>query len=173
MTTTTGITTRDDIEAALWRWSGWRAEQPAVDDLLRLIDQYARRADTGAQRAADDVLARARIEAAQIVQSARDEAAAIQSAARKSPERPSLTLTEMDPAGVSTDVWRDARGAVWVRIVSTPAITGERTKRCTACKVVKGELLFRPDARAGGGRRAQCRDCENDRIKKRRTKKNK
>lgn len=35
------IATRSDVEAELWRWSGWKADQHSVDALLAVVDRYA------------------------------------------------------------------------------------------------------------------------------------
>lgn len=35
------MVSRSEIEAALWKWSGWKADQRAVNELLSLVDQYA------------------------------------------------------------------------------------------------------------------------------------
>lgn len=64
------MTTRDDIEAALWQWSEWRADQRRVDAVLSLVDRYGTPADAQGAR----VLADAHAEAARIRQAARAEA---------------------------------------------------------------------------------------------------
>jgi hypothetical protein len=61
--------TRSDIEAALWAWSGWKADQRSVDELLLLVDRYRPVPD------APTVLEEARREAARIVDKARSDAA--------------------------------------------------------------------------------------------------
>lgn len=35
------LITRDDVQAAIWRLTGWRGSVVAVDRLLRVIDEYA------------------------------------------------------------------------------------------------------------------------------------
>lgn len=65
------MTTRDDIEAALWQWSEWRADQRRVDAVLSLVDEYGAPADTAM---AQQVLAQAHGDAARIRQAARAEA---------------------------------------------------------------------------------------------------
>lgn len=37
--------TRDDVEAAVWKLSGWRVDQRELDDLLDLVDRYAGQSD--------------------------------------------------------------------------------------------------------------------------------
>lgn len=86
---------RDDIEKALWKWSGWQADQRSVDTILGLVDQY----------------------------------------------KP---------------------GAVTVQLPT------EKRRRCSQCGAVKPIDRFKPDYKGRGGRRAQCRDCENARRRERR-----
>lgn len=171
--TVDAIATRDDIEGALWRWSEWRADQRGVDEVMALIDRYAEAVSPGAERAADAVLAHARREAEQIVQSARDEAAVLRIDQATPPQPPSTALVELDPTNVTTAVWQDARGAVWVRLVVDPKVTGQTTATCTGCGVSKALLMFRPDSSTPNGRRGQCRDCENAKRRARRIKSNK
>jgi len=68
------MSTRDDIEAALWRWSEWRADQRRVDAVLRLVDEYGAPADGRAEAEATRLLARAQADADRIRQAARAEA---------------------------------------------------------------------------------------------------
>lgn len=142
---------RDDIERALWRWSEWRADQRGVDEVMMLVDQYA-----GQSVTVD--LDSARREAAQIVQSAQDEAAAIRLA--------------MPSAGAATGqtpvvTYRDARGDVWVRLPPSQEEARAGVNVCTACGQAKRILYFRRDVKAANGRRSQCRDCENAKRRER------
>ena len=152
--------TRDDVQQGLWRWSGWKADQRLVDEMLALVDGYAA---TG-QQAADDSLAQARREAEQIVQSAKDEAAVIQSAVQQTPERPSDGLKLIPAPNVPLEFYRDDDGVVWLRLgidgVESPE-GQERTRKCSTCRGVKSIIRFSRDRNSRGGRKAQCKDCEN------------
>lgn len=137
--------TRDDIEAALWRWSGWQADQRAVDDILGMVERYA---GTGRVRTTD-------------VGPARTHEAT-------SPAPEYLGVTD-----VTATVYTDPRGVLWVRLDPDPAVSGEPPRICTACLKSKRVLEFRADYGRPDGRRTQCRDCENEKRRIRTKRKNK
>lgn len=154
----TDIATRDDIEAALWRWSGWQADQRSVDELLGLIDQYAQAPTVPrAARVTDEVLAAARREAEQIVQSARDEIAIM----RRTAERPPDGMKRLAPGIVPVETYKDADGAIWVRLTAPVSTTPPGTRRCRGCGVTKPMIMFRKDKSCTNGYRHQCKECEN------------
>lgn len=176
MTEKTGL---DDVEATLWRWSGWKADQRSVDAVLEVVERHVRskveaaRAVgarqpsvtlVGAQRAAEDLLAQARNEAAQIVQSARDEAAALQGPVQKSPERPAEGLKSAPWIAAVLTPYQGSDGTVWLRIGSNLNIAtsdGESRRRCTRCEGTKPITRFSRDPKGRNGRRLICKDCEN------------
>lgn len=165
---------RDGVEKALWRWSGWKADQVIVDELLTVIDRYTRAEVAkaggpsvvpsssplpGAQRAAEQLLADARKEAQRIVAEA-----AAQIPVQRSDERPAKGLKAAPWLSDTLTPYRAEDGTVWLRIGSVPTVatpsTGE-TKRCTKCRGVKPLARFRKDKTGRGKLRAQCMDCEN------------
>lgn len=153
---------RDDIEKMLWRWTEWKANQRAVDAVMGIIDQYteakvsaSRTAGnrTGwpgqqdAERAAVELLEQARTEAAQILQSARDQAAV-------RPVEPVMGVCryrEPEPAS-------EAPKAVRRPAAADP---DETTRTCTRCKVEQDIEQFHKDVKSRGGRKARCVSCES------------
>lgn len=158
--------TRDTVEQKLWAWTAWQADQRSVDDVMGVVDQAMASGGRapGPDGRADAVLAEARNEAAQIVQAARDEAAAIQAETLRLGERPPAGLTPVPRDRVPLDVHRDADGVLWLRLgPSAEPMPGdlEKTRRCTRCRGVKVITRFSRDARSRAGRKAMCKDCEN------------
>jgi hypothetical protein len=125
--------TRDEIEAALWRWSGWRADQRGVDDILGMVERYA---DPVRSQAVDGGPACVR-------------------------ETAPADLSALGRTEVTSTVFVDARGTLWVRLEPDPAANGEPLRVCTCCLKPKNLLQYRADTSAPEGRRTQCRDCEN------------
>jgi hypothetical protein len=169
-----GIATRDDVEAALWRWSGWKADQRSVDALMTVVDQWVgsiQPSDPGAAQAAAEILEQARREAAQIVQSAHDEAAVVQSPTQESEQSHPRNLKRFAAAIGAVRAYKDSKGAVWVRI--GPAVEAELdgTRTCTGCQETKPISKFRLDSHGKGGRRSRCSDCDNAYNRERRAKK--
>lgn len=172
MTTTGGIASRDDIEASLWRWSEWRADHRGVAEVMAIIDQQLGQAMAEAERVAADVLACARREADQIVQSARDEAAVM--GATKTPECRSEDFDLVPRSVIPSDIHQDADGVLWLRLgvdVSNVLMAAETTRKCSRCKVVKRITAFPMDVKSRDGRKARCRACESDTRKRDRSNK--
>lgn len=126
---------RSDIEAALWQWSGWKADQRSVDALLTLIDQYAAVAAAGAE---PDPRGAGHWQA---------------------------DLTPLSVATLPLRGFTDADGELWLCMGSIPErpVPAERTRKCSQCGAVKEFVRYRPDPRSRGGRKGVCRDCENTR----------
>lgn len=140
--TALGPVTRDDIEAALWRWSGWKADQVLVDALLDHVDRYV----TG------DVVELARTEAAQILQSARDEAEAMRP--------PPAICPSCEAAIAEAKAARETAAATAAKKRIPRQRVPETDRRCQDCERVKGIDRFNKDVKARNGRKPMCKDCE-------------
>lgn len=156
--------TRDDIEQALWRWTGWTADQSKVEDVLSLIDRLVesgqgRRAVATVQREAQDILARAREEAELIVQTMQDEAIK-RAAVQKISERPHKGYIRAPAWDLPAEAYRDQDGALWVRIEASADVLAEGMRRCPQCQATKHASHYRRD-RNSLSRRKVCRVCEN------------
>lgn len=139
---------RDGIESALWRWSGWKADQVLVDALLDHVDRYKVTAPD-----ADPIVRR-------IVDQAHNEAERIVEAARAAAEamRPPPALCMGCQAAVS-EAQAKREATVRKKRVRVP----ETDRRCADCKAVKGIDRFNRDVKARNGRKPMCKDCEADR----------
>jgi hypothetical protein len=161
--TQNGPVTRDDIEQALWRWTGWTADQRKVDDVLSLVDRlvssdnHAQAPDV--QHEAEQIIARAREEAEQVVRGMRDEAM-LHSALQKTVSSPRKGFVRAPSWDLPAEAFRDHDGALWVRIEAAPGVLAEGSKPCTQCGAVKQATHFRREKNSAT-RRKQCRDCEN------------
>lgn len=157
-----GVTvTRGELEKALWRWSGWKADQRLVDELLTVIDRYAAPAS----------LDQARRDAQQIVQSARDEAAAVRVQVQQSSESPSDAPAPILSHPLQVAGFQDADGVLWVSLGSVPdsvTVSGERRRKCSGCGGVKPIARYRKDSKSVGGRKRRCMDCENEKRREKR-----
>jgi hypothetical protein len=160
-----------DVEQMLWRWTGWKAEQRAVDAVLETVKQYGRSQAgqvngdplAGAQSAADLLLADARDQARKILMSARDEATVIK-LTKSNRERPSDDLKEAPWVSASLTPYQSPDGTVWLRVghvLGTGAGISEERRRCTKCGGTKPITRFSRDAKSRNGYKAQCKDCEN------------
>lgn len=144
MTWTLDPVTREDIEAELWRWSEWRADQRGVDAVLSRVDQY-KLTVSDVTASVDQLLAQARNEAAQIVQSAKEEAAAV---------APPPALCLGCQAAINEAIAkREARQGKRLRVPETD-------RKCSCCARVKGIDRFNRDVKARNGRKPQCKECE-------------
>lgn len=153
-----------DVERALWSWSGWRADQRGVDAVLEVVRRYG---ETGAKRAAQDILAQARREAEQIVQSARDEVAA-----QKAVQKPATR--RVGGLGHAPRYTTPIKVTPRPRAVPQPpreADEPETHRTCSRCRKTKAIDLFNRDRKSHKGRKAQCKWCESERRKERRDQK--
>ena len=149
---------RSDIESALWVLSGCAADQRSLQSVMQMLDQYARQAQPtvpaprthDAKPDVDKILAEARAEAQRIVQEAQEQAPA--------------ALVPVDMASVSMQGYRDADGALWLRLGVFPDLAGEALdtpRTCRDCGEVKTLADFRTNGKKTASRRRQCTDCEN------------
>lgn len=174
------MVSRADIEAALWKWTGWQADQRAVDDVLTLVDQYTdalpchdsdRQVETVRvvqPWSFDDLPEAARSSFRNLVKA--KEATAYKRGWEDARKEAAVRPEEGPMGGHTTDVlvegYRGADGGLWVRLGTlhqTLAEASSEWKTCTKCGDRKPEHRFR---KATGsrhtGRRAECRDCENE-----------
>lgn len=125
---------------------------------MQMVDQYARQAQptVPAPRThdvkpdVDKILADAHAEAQRIIQEAREQAPA--------------ALVPVDMSSVSMQGYRDAEGALWLRLGVFPDLTGEpldTPRTCRDCGEVKTLASFRTNGKGTASRRRQCTDCEN------------
>lgn len=194
------MVSRSEIEAALWKWSGWQADQRAVDELLTLVDQYAahpapchvndwqgRPVPVGAdcQHAEPvqpgpwsfDDLPDAERERFLKLMKARETAAyqrGQDAALKDGAPRP----VDGQSGGQTTDVivegYRDADGGLWVRVGAVRermARASNKWKTCRTCAKDKPLSRFRRDASIKSADRNQLRaECKDCENEKRRNK---
>lgn len=164
---------RDDVEKALWRWSGWKADQRGVDTILEVVDQYVRgqveRAGgnpnpmVGAQRAAEKLLTDAREEASRIIEQAQQQAT-VQIPAQKGSVLPADGLKCAPWVSSSITPYQAPDGMLWLRISAAPVdkpVQNDGTRKCTKCMKTKPIARFNRDNKGKAGRKAHCMDCEN------------
>jgi hypothetical protein len=120
-----GNVSRDDVEAALWQWSGWQADQRLVDELLDVIDRY--------------------------VQSAIPRPAQAM--------RPAPAPVRRAPVVKAAPVVRPA--VVKVRVAEPVDPSLDTPRKCTQCGFTMALRQFNRDVKSRGGRKAQCKICEN------------
>lgn len=119
----------------------------------------------GAQRAAEQLLAVARIEAERIVAEAK-----AQVPEQRSSERPADGLKPAPWLLASLLPYRDADGTVWLRL-SAPVAPDETHRECTKCRTTKQIKQFNKDPKGKNGRRLRCSDCDNEARRNRRSRK--
>lgn len=147
---------RADVEAALWRWSGWKAEQQGVDAILKLIAEYHLGAPD-LDPLIEDIMAQARSDAMQIIAAARKEADAMRP--------PPALCPSCTAAGEQAAAERRARTYGAKKRIRVP----ETDRKCRDCGIVKGIDRFNRDVKSRNGRKAQCKECEAGQRKERRT----
>ena len=159
---------REEVEALLWRWSGWQADQRGVDEVLDAIDRHVRAKVeasrvAGTRQPSQDVVATGRL----IIDDAHQAAAGILESARQEGERivqEASAHPMAKPADVSAlplEGFQDAEGVLWVKLGPVQVADEEIRRKCTRCREVKDIEKFRPDTKAKGQRRTVCRSCEN------------
>lgn len=148
---------RADIEATLWRWSGWTAEQRGVDAVLLDIDRYKLSQDD-LDPLVSIILAEARAQAQQIVEDARRVAETM---------RPPPALCPGCEAAVKEA--QAARQEAAERRKGRRPRVPETDRKCRDCGVVKGIDRFNKDVKSRNGRKAQCKECEAGQRKERRS----
>lgn len=147
---------RADVEAELWRWSGWKAQQQAVDAVLNLVARYKVDA-SDLDPLVEDIMAQARSDAMRIIAAARKEAEAMRPPPALCPG--CVSVTEEAAAK------RRERSASAGKRVRVP----ETVRKCRDCGIVKGIDRFNRDVKSRNGRKAQCKECEAGQRKGRRT----
>lgn len=147
---------RADVEAELWRWSGWTAEQRSVNAVLKLVDKYKLGA-ADLDPLIEDIMAQARSDAMRIVATARSEAEAMR--------LPPALCPSCTAAGEQATAERKARTYGAKKRVRVP----ETDRKCRDCGIVKGIDRFNRDVKSRNGRKAQCKACESDQRAERRT----
>ena len=144
---------RTEIETAIWELTGCAVDQRRLHSVMRLVDRY--RGTT-----APDPLSGAQAEADQTIQAAKDEAARILEAA----EAQAAALKPVDLTGVTIEGYRDAEGALWVRLGVLPEAATEdlgAPRTCRDCGRIKVLSEFRTNGKGTASRRRQCKECEN------------
>lgn len=143
--------TREDVEAALWRWSGWKADQRNVDAVLKVVDGYVQRKVSASGIAATRQPEPKPVETL------------LQGAVETDAARPAEPLRRVPLESVPAMSYRDAEGALWIRLATLDEITetAERTRVCSKCHGVKPIARFHRDRNSRGGRKMMCKDCEN------------
>lgn len=152
---------RHDIEAALWKWSGWMADQRAVDAVLDLVDRYAQAAPAASAPlpcAYED-----------------PEPKVTQTSVQGILERPVQDGSLVYAPQLTAEAYRDPDGVLWLRLGSLPANLAEnleRTRKCTRCGNVQPIAWFNRDCKSRNGRKAECKKCESKTRADRRRRKN-
>lgn len=143
--------TREDVEAALWRWSGWKADQRNVDAVLDVVDGYVQR------KVMASGIAATRQPEPKTVETQ------LQGAVETAAVRPVEPLRHVPVDSLPLATYQDAQGGLWVRLATLDVVieTTERTRVCSKCGGVKPISRFNRDRNSRAGRKMQCKDCEN------------